>query len=101
MDWYSETAAIKIFTGIIYFRRFGDDFDLIMFFNFILDMYSDSSSSTTSTESDENFPGYIPVPMSEFSDMLPGDKTKLYQAYRGQLKVSAYINYGLLTVHSK
>ncbi|KAK2143565.1 hypothetical protein LSH36_831g00019 [Paralvinella palmiformis] len=63
------------------------------------DMYSDSSSSTTSTESDENFPGYIPVPMSEFSDMLPGDKTKLYQAYRGQLKVSAYINYGLLTVH--
>ena len=74
---------------------------MVSIFAVFSDMYSDCSSSTTSSESDENFPGYIPVPMSEYDDMLPGDKTKLYQAYRGQLKLSAYINYGLLTVHGE
>lgn len=28
-------------------------------------------------------------------------KAKMFQAYKGQLKLAAYVNYGLLTVHSE
>jgi len=31
--------------------------------------------------------------------MSDNDRAKLYQAYKGQLKLSVYVNYGLLTVH--
>ncbi|KAI0222230.1 hypothetical protein LSAT2_026514 [Lamellibrachia satsuma] len=55
----------------------------------------DMCSDTSSSDSDV-LPGFFPI----YCD-LRGTMTdrKVYQAYKGQLKLSVYINYGLLTVH--
>ena len=70
-------------------------------------MFSDSSSTESDASSSRCIPGYIPVPLSDAnsensdpaSTMTDSEHAKMYQAYKGQVKLSVYVNYGLLTVH--
>ncbi|ELU07403.1 hypothetical protein CAPTEDRAFT_223263 [Capitella teleta] len=86
------------------------------------DMYSDSSSSssshvTSTSSSSGDIPGFIKIPLHDTEKMdaenihpnrgsfRQGKKShsvkqqKMLQAYKGELKINVYVNYGLLTVH--
>ncbi len=69
---------------------------------YICSYLSADSGTTTSTSCSSNsdeMTGFEAVPILELAEPQVEGSNKMYQAYKGQLKLSVYINCGHLTVH--
>ncbi len=62
--------------------------------------FGTTTSTSCSSNSDE-MTGFEAVPLLELAEPQVEGSNKMYQAYKGQLKLSVYINCGHLTVHGK
>ena len=70
----------------------------------ILSADSGTTTSTSCSSHSDEMTGFEAIPVLEMAEPQDGSRegtNKMYQAYKGQLKLSVYINCGHLTVHGQ